>query len=125
MASPSDHKDEFIPVNQVLNLKPKLGPIPGEQVVPWVLILVVSYLVCQGIFQFSWVATSMMTIWGSATWWILTGDASWRFLSKFVGVPTWTRGQLIYRSLLAPAQLVELDVKKRKKQGRKAKKIRY
>ena len=46
-------KDEFIPVNQVLNLKPRLGPVPGEQVIPWSIIFLVSYIFCQGMLGLS------------------------------------------------------------------------
>lgn len=94
--SPSD---EFISVNQVLNIKPRLGPIPGEQVIPWLCIFFLAYLFCQGILGLSWVATGLVTAWGIGTWWCVTGDESWRFLTKFTGVPTWTRGNAPYRGL--------------------------
>jgi hypothetical protein len=92
--------EEFIPVNQVLNTKPQLGPIPGEQVIPWIGIIIVSYLICQGVLGLSWLATCLVSAWGIGSWWALTGNESWRFLSKFQGVPTWTRGHLPYISLL-------------------------
>jgi hypothetical protein len=101
MSSESESsQNEFIPVNQVLNLKPRLGPIPGEQVFPWAVIALVSYLICQGLLGLSWIATGLVAGWGIATWWALTGDESWRFLSKFRGVPDWTMGNLQYTSLL-------------------------
>lgn len=92
--------DEFIPVNQVLNSKPQLGPIPGEQVIPWISIIVVTYIVCQEFLKLDWTMTWLVGCWGMATWWGLTGNASWKFLSKFQSVPTWTRGHLNYVSLL-------------------------
>jgi hypothetical protein len=99
MATEHD-KDEFVPVNQILNAKPRLGPIPGEQVVAWIGIIVVSYLICQGLLGLSWIATCLVAAWGMGTWWALTGDESWRFLSKFHGVPRWTLGNQPYTSLL-------------------------
>ena len=92
--------EEFIPVNQVLNTKPQLGPIPGEQVIPWIVIIIISYLICQGVLGLNWIATCLISAWGIGSWWALTGNESWRFLSKFQGVPTWTRGHLPYISLL-------------------------
>ena len=89
--------DDYVPVNQMLNLKPRMGPVPGEQVIPWLCIFFLSYLLCQGVFGLSWMATAMITVWGVATWWCITGDESWRFLSKFIGVPRWTRGNVAYR----------------------------
>jgi hypothetical protein len=92
--------NDFVPVNQVLNLKPRLGPIPGEQVFPWAVIMLAAYIICQGLLGLSWIVTGLVAGWGIATWWALTGDESWRFLSKFRGVPDWTMGNLEYTSLL-------------------------
>ncbi len=98
---------EFRPVNQILGAQPSLGPIPADQVLPWTLIALVSYFIINGIFggffkdEFQkWLWMLLITGWGMATWWILTGGRSWRFLSKFIGVPTWTRGFARYQSLL-------------------------
>lgn len=109
-----EKKDDFISVNQVLNIKPRLGPIPGEQVFPWIAIFFVSYLLCQGVMGLSWVATGLVTLWGVGTWWCVTGDESWRFLTKFSGVPTWTRGHAEYTVLVEPA------APKGRKQARKS-----
>jgi hypothetical protein len=92
--------EEFIPVNQILHTKPQLGPIPGEQVVAWIVIVVTTYIVCKGILSLSWVATGLVGVWGIATWWILNGDESWRYLTKFCRVPRWTLGNLPYSKLL-------------------------
>ena len=92
--------DEFIPVSQVLNSKPQLGPIPGEQVIPWISIIVVTYVVCQEFLKLNSTVTWLVCCWGMATWWGLTGNASWKFLSKFQSVPRWTRGHLNHVSLL-------------------------
>jgi hypothetical protein len=92
--------DEFIPVNQVLNSKPQLGPIPGEQVIPWIAIVIISYILCQEILNLHWAVTCLVACWGMATWWALTGNATWQFLNKFHAVPHWTRGHLAHVSLL-------------------------
>lgn len=98
--SQEQSKDEFISVNQVLNLKPRLGPVPGEQVIPWGIIFLLSYIVCQGILGLSWLGTGLVAAWGVGTWWCVTGDQSWKFLTKFTGVPIWTRGNLPYVGLV-------------------------
>jgi hypothetical protein len=105
MATEHDRKsDEFIPINQILNAKPQLGPIPGEQVIPWLIITIGSYLICQTLLGLDWWATLLVGVWGSATWWVLTGRESWKFLTKFHKSPRWTRGHLPYSSLLNQAQ---------------------
>lgn len=100
-------RSQFRPVNQILGSQPSLGPIPADQIIPWTLIALTSYFVMNGflggLFQDSfqkWLWTGLMTGWGMATWWILTGGKSWRFLSKLIGVPTWTRGFARYQSWL-------------------------
>jgi hypothetical protein len=102
-----DKDRDFRPVNQILGSQPSLGPIPADQILPWTVIALVSYFIINGIFGgfFSdgfqkWLWVILVTAWGMATWWILTGGRSWRFLSKFIGVPTWTRGFARYRSIL-------------------------
>ena len=98
---------EFRPVNQILGTQPSLGPIPADQIIPWTVIVLAAYFIINGIFgswftdEFQkWLWTALMAGWGVATWWILTGGKSWRFLSKFIAVPTWTRGFARYQSWL-------------------------
>ncbi|MGG6270984.1 hypothetical protein ACQ4M5_41800 [Leptolyngbya sp. AN10] len=58
----------------------------------------------------------MVGIWGSTTWWILTGNESWRFLTKFYRTPKWTRGHLPYTSTFMQVQnLLSSPQTKRKK----------
>ncbi|WP_017314409.1 hypothetical protein [Mastigocladopsis repens] len=102
-----DPDKEFRPVNQILGTKPSLGPIPADQIFPWTIIALLSYLIVNGFFGAffpdqwqKWLWTVLIGGWGIATWWILTGGKSWRFLGKFIGVPTWTRGTARYQSFL-------------------------
>ncbi len=98
---------EFRPVNQILGTQPSLGPIPADQIFPWIIIILLSYFIVNGFLGGlftdawqKWLWTLLIAGWGMATWWILTGGKSWRFLSKFIGVPNWTRGVARYRSFL-------------------------
>ena len=98
---------EFRPVNQILGTQPSLGPIPANQIFPWAIIALTSYFIVNGIFGalFSdgwqkWLWTILIAGSGITTWWILTGGRSWKFLSKFIGVPTWTRGVARYHSFV-------------------------
>jgi hypothetical protein len=70
--------------------------------------MIVSYILCQGILGLDWIATCLISAWGIGSWWVLTGNESWRFLSKFQGVPTWTRGHLPYTHLLVKQNLSSL-----------------
>lgn len=101
-SQPQDH--EFIQVSQVLDEQPRLGPLPGEQVIPWTTITLFSFLIGQGVLGLSWVMIGLTSAWGCSTWWVLTGDESWRFLSKFRPTPKWTTGYLRYSRFLSQSQ---------------------
>jgi hypothetical protein len=90
----------FRAVNPSLGTSPKVGPFPADQVVPWTAISLSSYYVCKSVFGLSWLWTCIVAAWGMSTWWILTGSKAWRFLSKFVGLPTWARGYARYQRVL-------------------------
>jgi hypothetical protein len=113
-----EREQDFRPVNQILGAQPSLGPIPADQIFPWLVIALTSYFIINGVFgglfadDFQkWLWTFLIAGWGVATWWILSGGRSWRFLSKFIGVPTWTRGFARYQSLLE----INHEAKNRKK----------
>lgn len=115
---------EYRPVNQILGAQPSLGPIPADQIFPWTVIALGAYFIINGIFggffadDFQrWLWTGLMTGWGIATWWILSGGRSWRFLSKFIGVPNWTRGIARYHSFLEVNY--EAENRKTKRQRRR------
>ncbi|MEO1396214.1 MAG: hypothetical protein AAFV90_25225 [Cyanobacteria bacterium J06634_5] len=94
------HRQKPRPVNRILGAKPRLGPIPADQIIPWASILAVSYLLGQ-ILGLSWSKIGFFAAWGMSTWWILTGSKSWKFLSKFMPAPNWNRGYARYVSLLS------------------------
>lgn len=116
-----ERQQEFRPVNQIFRLSALTGPIPADQIFPWTIICLSAYFIINGIFggvfpdDFQrWLWTFLIAGWGMATWWILSGGRSWRFLSKFMGVPTWTRGFARYYSLLE----VNYEAKNRKTKHR-------
>lgn len=93
--------DRPIKVNQVLGIQPRLGPLPANQILPWSLFTLFSYFVCQGYFALGWLPMVLLDGWLISTWWIVTGERSWRFLSKiYPPVPHWERGCTSYQSFL-------------------------
>ncbi|HEY9692709.1 MAG TPA: hypothetical protein V6D15_10910 [Oculatellaceae cyanobacterium] len=91
----------FRVVNSSLGKAPKVGFFPADQVVPWTAIAFSSYYVGKLILGLSWIWVGTIAAWGISTWWILTGSKGWRFLSKFVATPTWTRGYAKYERVLS------------------------
>jgi hypothetical protein len=92
----AQEQNQFRTINPMLGAQPQLGPIPAEQVIPWTIILGLSYIVAQTI-SLSWIQMGFLVAWGISTWWVLTGKKSWRFLSKFQPTPNWTRGYAQYQ----------------------------
>lgn len=87
------------PINPMLGSQPKFGPIPSEHLIPWFLISFSIFFVCDRVLQLDWIWTILMVFWGCSTWWILAGSRPWKFLSKFVASPNWTRGRVQYQSI--------------------------
>ncbi|RMH41263.1 MAG: hypothetical protein D6694_09110 [Gammaproteobacteria bacterium] len=87
------------PVNPMLGSQPKFGPVPAEHLIPWFVISFSIFFLCNQILQLDWIWTILMIFWGCSTWWILTGSRPWRFLSKFVSTPNWSRGRVRYQSI--------------------------
>lgn len=102
MTSP-DSDQHFRPVNPMLGKQPRFGPIPSEQFIPWVVIALGLYILCQQVFHLGLTWTVILIFWGCATWWLLTGSRPWVFLSQFVATPNWVRGRVQYRSIRAIA----------------------
>ncbi|MEL6381578.1 MAG: hypothetical protein AAFQ89_03715 [Cyanobacteria bacterium J06626_18] len=97
--------DEFIPINAALSMKPSLGPIPADQVFPWAAIVLGNIVVVKSLLGLSWIITILSIGWGVATWWILTGSDSGKFLSKFHAPPFWIYGCAQYASPLTVPEL--------------------
>lgn len=86
-------------VNQALGLQPRFGPVPSDQLFPWLTIAFTFYLVFNQTLRFSWLWTGLLIFWACGTWWLLTGSRAYRFLGKFIASPNWTRGRQRYRPL--------------------------
>ncbi len=121
-----ERDQEFRPVNQILGTQPSLGPIPANQIFPWAIIALASYFIVNGVFGglFSdgwqkWLWTILIASSGITTWWILTGGRSWKFLSKFIGVPTWTRGVARYHSFVFYYETKNRQTKRKRRRSRK------
>ncbi len=94
-----EEKSSFRKVNQMLGAQPNFGPFPADQLLPWIAIAMLSYWICKLLLGLNWVWTGIIIAWGISTWWVLTGSKAWRFLSKFMPVPTWSRGFALYQRI--------------------------
>jgi hypothetical protein len=115
---------KFRSVNPSLGTAPRVGPFPADQVVPWTAICFSSYYICKSVLGLSWLWTGIVATWGMSTWWVLTGSKAWRFLSKLVPTPTFTRGYVRYSRLLSQDSIIPTSQKQLPKNSRKLKKKR-
>ncbi|MEM9817782.1 MAG: hypothetical protein AAF827_15445 [Cyanobacteria bacterium P01_D01_bin.6] len=117
--------EEFIPINGALSLKPSLGPIPADQVFPWACIVLGNLFVVKSLLGLSWIVTILSIGWSIATWWILTGSDTGKFLSKFHAPPFWMYGCAQYASPLTVPELPATGQGPRQRQrGEKGKRRR-
>lgn len=95
-----DEQSKFRPVNTTLGTTPSFGALPGNQLIPWALLSGLVYIIGQSLLSLGWFETGFLWIWLIGSWWLLTGNHPWKFLSKFQKVPNWSRGYAQYQPLL-------------------------
>lgn len=86
-------------VNQILGKQASFGPVPAEHLVPWFLISLVITIITNGLFSASFELTAILVFWGCGTWWYLAGKHPWKFLSKFISPPRWSKGKKYHKSI--------------------------
>lgn len=98
-----DPDKTFIKVNKALGKIPSIGPVPANQILPWISILIASWVLTMELFNLGLAAFFAVSIWLIATWWLLTGKRAYQFLDRFKSPPgtDWITGYARYSSLLA------------------------
>ena len=95
----SSETDQFRPVNQQIGDKPSIGPIASEQLIPWALLGAIACII-SSLAHFSVIQTIFVAAWLIVSWWLLAGKDPWKFMSKFIGTPSWCQGYVVYVPLL-------------------------
>lgn len=90
----------FIKVNQILGKQASIGPIPADQIVPWMLLIGIAYFLTQGLFSFGMPVFLFVAAWFCIAWWLLTGKRPHLFVDRFRGTPgtDWINGEAAYLS---------------------------
>ncbi len=95
-----DHK-KFIQVNELLGKTPSIGPLAANQIIPIVVIFVLSYFITNSLLGLSMYWVGFTTVWLVATWLLLTGKDPDRYLKTFNTRPLrWTFAGVLYISPL-------------------------
>lgn len=95
-----DFNREFIKVNRILGKQASIGPIPADQLGPWVAIVVLCYVITNGFFSLGLGWFFSTSFWLIVSWWILTGNQPHQFLDRWRNPPgtEWCNGNNIYIS---------------------------
>jgi hypothetical protein len=111
-----DPDRDFVKVNKALGKIPSIGPVPANQILPWIIIIISSWIVTMEVFNLGLAVFFAVCFWLIATWWLLTGKNSYDFTDRFKSTPgsDWTTGYCRYKHLLEPNKPTPL----RKRQGR-------
>jgi hypothetical protein len=95
-----DLNREFIKVNRILGKQASIGPIPADQLGPWIAIVICCYVVTNGFFSLGLGWFFATSFWLIVSWWILTGNQPHQFLDRWRNPPgtEWCNGNNIYIS---------------------------
>jgi hypothetical protein len=95
-------QQEFVRYNKILGKEASIGPIPANQVIPWVLLIIIAYILTNVLTNFGLGAFAAIAIWLVVSYWILTGSKPYQYLDKWRSPPgkDWCNANKIYISLL-------------------------
>lgn len=91
-----------IRVNKVLGKRASIGPIPADQLLPWVALGCLAYFCTRMLFGLPMIWWLGTWIWFSATWWILTGTATYKYIKSWVSPPghDWLNAETLFVSAI-------------------------
>jgi len=78
-----DPDREPVRVNKILGKQASIGPIPANQVLPWLAIIVLSYLIFEGVFGLGWFVVLGVSLWLVVSWWLLVGKDPDNYINRF------------------------------------------
>ena len=97
-----DPDKDLININQLLGEQPTILFIPANQMIPWSVLVIISYFLTMGLFDFGLAAFAIVSLWLCIGWWILTGKHPHEFIDRFHFPPgkDWYSANLPYISPL-------------------------
>lgn len=111
----SDPDKEPIRVNKILGKQAGFGPVPANQILPWFAIIIISYLIFDGVLGWGIPKSAAISFWLIVSWWFLTGKEPDKYINRFRKLKgrNWTTGGATYVSPLLP-----LSMRKQLKRGK-------
>jgi hypothetical protein len=84
---PRDPDLDYVPVNKLLGQQASIGPIPAEQLIPWVVCTVTAFFITNILFDLPMHISILTSVWLIVSWWMLTGKRSYQFTDRFASLP--------------------------------------
>lgn len=83
-----------IKVSKFMGKRASIGPIPADQLFPWVAIGLITYFMIRMMLGGNYLLWLGCWFWLAATWWALTGNKTFRYLKQWVSPPghDWVNG---------------------------------
>jgi len=82
-----DPDKTLIHTNKLLGQQPALFLLPANQIIPWSILIVISYTLTLGFFDFGLWSFIIVSIWLCTSWLFLTGKHPHLFIDKFIFPP--------------------------------------
>jgi hypothetical protein len=100
----SDEQREPVKVNEMLGKQAAIGPFPANQIIPFGVIILGSFLIVEGVFDKGLFEVFITSIWGIVSWWLLTGQDPDEYLNLYRKhkYRNWLSGGAVYISPLLP-----------------------
>ncbi|MBE9229408.1 hypothetical protein IQ264_28800 [Phormidium sp. LEGE 05292] len=91
-----------IRVNKILGKQASFGPVPANQILPWFAIILLTYLIFDGVLGWGIPKVAAISFWLIVSWWFLTGADPDSYINRFRKPKgrNWMSGGAIYISPL-------------------------
>ncbi len=95
-----ESESNFIKYNHILGKEASLGPIPANQILFWVGLTLVAYLLTNFFFSLGLAWFFLIALWLIVSWWLLTGKKPYSYLDRWRPPPgaDWCKGYKPYVS---------------------------
>ena len=84
MSQPRDVDFDFVKVPKVLQQEASIGPIPADQLIPWVGLAIVCFFITDILLGFPLHVTGLCILWLISSWWLLTGKKSYKYTDLWI-----------------------------------------
>ena len=76
--------DDFVKVSKIYQQQASVGPVPADQLVPWGVMVIVSFVVCEMLLSLGLAVWGVTSLWLIASWWFLTGKKSYQYTDLWI-----------------------------------------